>query len=607
MTDNHSANVTGQRSFKVTHNRMRRVRQPLWMATIGALGLAMLLAVGVAATHSTTVRAASAAVWRRVAQQRPPPATWQGAPPPDRVVLRVDPKGVLRPISPLIYGLAVANADQLAATGATLNRWGGNPNSRYNWEMGGAWNAARDWEFRNYGADTAKPTASSLVADEFIATNRAHGTTSLITVAALGWVARSGSKDAASVGVPEHGGPPVGDGSADAIRGYDPALNRQATSTRSLPRKNAPFVFPPTLNDAVVFQDEWIAHLVNRFGPADAGGVRFYAIDNEPDLWSSTHTDVHPVEPDYNEELTSFLDYAEAIKDVDPGAQILGPTLSGWTALLYSARDRGADNFHTHADRLAHDDMPFLPWWLEQVRQHDQRVGRRTLDVLDVHMYPQATGVYGAANDEWTNRLRLRSTRALWDPSYVDESWIAESVQLIPRLRGWIDRYYPGTRLAIGEWNWGADTTMNGAVAIANVLGIFGREGVDMAAYWTSPRPGSPGANAFAMYTNYDGQGHGFGDTALAATSSAPDDVVVFAARDSISGDMLLMVINQRPDVALATTVQLVGIDATVAQIYRFDATAPVVQDVGLQVINAAELPLTLTAESITLIRVEAR
>ena len=274
-----------------------------------------------------------------------------------------------------------------------------------------------------------------------------------------------------------------------------------------------------------VFQDEWVSHLVNRFGPAEANGVHFYAIDNEPDLWSVTHTDVHPVDADYDEELTSFLDYADAIKDVDPTAQILGPSLSGWTSLFYSARDRGTDKYRTHADRRAHGDMPFLPWWLDQVRQHDQHIGRRTLDVLDVHSYPQGDRIFAGATDEMTNRLRLRSTRSLWDPTYVDESWIGDSIALIPRIRAWVDQYYPGTKIAIGEWNWGADTTMNGAAAIADVLGIFGREGVDLAAYWTSPQPGKSGANAFALYTNYDGQGHGFGDFALAATTSAPDDI----------------------------------------------------------------------------------
>src|SRR5207248_4089884 len=125
------------------------------------------------------------------------------------------------------------------------------------------------------------------------------------------------------------------------------------------------------------------------------------------------------------------------------------------------------------SDRHAHGDMPFLPWWLDQVRQHDQQLSRRTLDILDVHYYPQGKGLYAGAVDDATSALRLRSTRSLWDPGYADESWIREPVRLIPRLREWVDHGYPGTMLAIGEWNWGAEKTVNGALAIADVLGIF--------------------------------------------------------------------------------------------------------------------------------------
>src|SRR4051812_491827 len=55
------------------------------------------------------------------------------APPPTTVTITVDPTRTLRPISPLIYGVAHANPDQLIGLGAQLNRWGGNPNTRYNW------------------------------------------------------------------------------------------------------------------------------------------------------------------------------------------------------------------------------------------------------------------------------------------------------------------------------------------------------------------------------------------------------------------------------------------------------------------------------------------
>jgi hypothetical protein len=58
----------------------------------------------------------------------------------------------------------------------------------------------------------------------------------------------------------------------------------------------------------------------------------------------------------------------------------------------------------------------------------------------------------------------------------VDESWIGEVVRLIPRMRAWVDAHYPGTKLAITEYNWGALNHINGALAQADVLGIFGRE-----------------------------------------------------------------------------------------------------------------------------------
>jgi len=89
-------------------------------------------------------------------------------------------------------------------------------------------------------------------------------------------------------------------------------------------------------------------------------------------------------------------------------------------------------------------------------------------------------------------------------PQYLDESWINETVQLIPRMKVWIDKYYPGTKLAIGEWSWGGEKSMSGALAIADVLGICGREGVDMASYWTFPPVHTPAAQAFAMFTHYN-------------------------------------------------------------------------------------------------------
>ena len=521
--------------------------------------------------------------------------------PPDHVSIALQTAASPGAISPLIYGI-VGDRGQLQATGARLNRWGGNPNSRYNWVQGSAWNAARDWEFRNYGQLAA---GASSAADDFVETNRSLGAQSMLTIPAIGWVARNADTETRSVDVPRGGGPPLAN-DPEAIAGYDPAQNRARTSVRSVARKDAPFDDPPDASAEVVYQDEWVNHLVNRFGTASSGGVGFYVIDNEPDLWSITHSDVHPVEPGYDDMLTTYLTYAEAIKAVDPTTAVMGPALSGWTALLYSARDRGSDNFRTHLDRRAHGDMPFLAWWLDQVRQHDEQVGHRTLDVLDVHFYPQAPGVFAGSTDEGTAPLRLRSTRSLWDGAYTDESWIRQPVQLVPRMRALIDRFYPGTRLGIGEWNWGADQTMNGALAIADVLGIYGREGVYLAAYWTSPPPGSPGAFAFAMYTNYDGLGHGFGDQSLAASSDHPDAVSAFGSRDTATGDLLLLLANQRDDADISATLLVDGLAPTgQVQVFRYGAADPAaIRQVATE-LDGGEIVLPRT--SLTLVRLSRR
>ena len=74
-------------------------------------------------------------------------------------------------------------------------------------------------------------------------------------------------------------------------------------------------------------------------------------MDNEPELWDTTHTDMHPLEVDYDEVLLRFLDYAMAIRAVDPTAQVTGPVASGWLGYFFSARDRDTDRCASHADR----------------------------------------------------------------------------------------------------------------------------------------------------------------------------------------------------------------------------------------------------------------
>ena len=315
----------------------------------------------------------------------------------------------------------------------------------------------------------------------------------------------------------------------------------------------------PTLDGGVVYQDEWVHHLVKTFGSSARGGVTLFAMDNEPDLWDATHRDIHPARMGYDDLLGTFLTYATAVKDVDPTALITGPVSWGWTGYEYSPRDRGDDNYHSHADQDQHGGEWFLPWFLHQVRDHDLKAGRRTLDVLDVHYYPQGQGLYGGQDDRDAQARRLRSTRSLWDPAYTDESWIGQPVRLIPRLNEWIAQDYPGTRLGITEWNFGADGAMDGGLAVADVLGLLGREGVFLANYWAYPPKNSPGYLAFKLYRNADGQGHGFGDQSARAVSADQNRLSCYAATDT-AGGLTVMLINKMPKATVTAPLTLRGL-----------------------------------------------
>jgi hypothetical protein len=507
------------------------------------------------------------------------------------VIVRVDDRGSGSPISPLVYGVAFADPAYLKELGATVNRWGGNGTSTYNWDNGNASNAGRDWEFRNVGG-------SGNAADLFISQSLAAGAQPVITIPTIGSVAKNDDNNTMSVGVPNQGGPPVGPGSL-AIAGYSPSANLARTSVPSLPTGNGPLPSGPDPSAPVVYQDAWVHYLASKFGTGP-NGVTYFEMDNEPDLWWITHTDVRPAEISYDEMVKEFTSYADAVKSVDPSAKILGPVVSGWTGYQFSALDRGSDNFATHADRQAHGDVPFLDWWLKQIAQHDKSLGKRTLDYLDVHYYPQAPNVASAhAADPITQALRIRSVRSLYDPTYRDESWIAQPIDLIPMLKGWIAKSYPGTGIAISEYNFGGDFDASGAVALAEALGIFGREGVYMANYWTNPPQNTPASAAFRLYRNYDGHGATFGDLSLPVASGSRQ-VAAFASRHSDTGEIDLVLANESLTQTATVQMQLAGAGSYKAQQFVIH---PGSSEITPETLDSMTSTLSLEPLSVRLVR----
>jgi hypothetical protein len=275
--------------------------------------------------------------------------------------------------------------------------------------------------------------------------------------------------------------------------------------------------------------------------------VRYYILDNEPSLWHSTHRDVYPTGATMEQVRDALVAYSGTIKSIDPGALVVGPEEWGWSGYLFSGYDQQYGSQHGWSylpDRVAHGGADYLPWLLQALKARSDLDGRKVLDIFTVHYYPQG-GEFSSDVSMAMQQRRNRSTRSLWDPAYTDETWINDRVQLIPRLRSWVNSsYYPGTPVGITEYNWGAESHINGATTQADIFGIFGREGLDYGARWTTPDAATPTYKAMRLFRNYDGNHSTFGDISVQALSSAnADNLSVFAAQRSTDGAVTVMIV----------------------------------------------------------------
>jgi hypothetical protein len=243
--------------------------------------------------------------------------------------------------------------------------------------------------------------------------------------------------------------------------------------------------------------------------------------------------------------------------------------------------------------------MDYMPWLLQQFRNEEITRGQRLLDVFTLHYYPQG----GEFSNDVSTTMQLRrnrSTRSLWDPNYTDETWINDRVQLVPRMKQWVAQYYPGTKIGLTEYNWGAENHINGATAQADIYGILGREGMDMATRWTTPDASTPAYKAMKLYRNYDGQKSAFGDTSVAATTPNPDNVSAFAAVRSSDNALTIMVVNKAA-ANTAVTINLANVTANgAAQVWQLTSANQINRIADVNISNNS-ISGNLPAQSITL------
>ncbi len=466
-------------------------------------------------------------------------------------------------VSPYVYGFnTFGMITQKPQTKWGILRNGGDATTDWNWTNDYT-NSASDYCFNQEGDGTiAGNVLATNAGADGIPAAQAAGIAYIATVPNVDFVSGPVSNNPYDVNGAEGPGacgPCPASPAACSSSGYgantcDFALACNQTScaananfVKNAPRKGSAFCTCagsgcggcPIDTQGEVFQDELVNYLKLNYGAA--GGL-FFMLDNEPNYWPSTHPEVWPTtgEPSCQTGTVTFDDvvsrnitYASAIKSVWPQTKVFGPVVAQ-DGVFYAG---------DYSD--SHLPTPFFAYYLGQLADAGVKGGTPLLDSFDIHFYTVASN--GAdclqmPRSFWDPDLGHQYTEAqLWDiyNGYAQDAdgffsqWYPPRV--IPRVLGAIDTAYGGSGLSspgfsISEYNFGCETSIEGGVAEADGLGVFGREGLFASTVFPlQSLTGNYIPPAFDVYRNYDGQGATVGDLAVSATTTDVVNTSVYA------------------------------------------------------------------------------
>lgn len=495
-------------------------------------------------------------------------------------------------ISPYVYGGAFPkNAAIITDSGLSVVRWGGNGASTYNWKLGTS-NADNDYFFEDFTFGALNKSADSDSA-QFIQDVKSAGSAPLMTMVMLPWVAQSAETSTTQGGTDNyHWSFSVSQDGACSATGkvdqynVDAGVNLQSNCSTTMVAGPAQLnrTYFPLLDDhtqtcpvaSCVYRNDWAAALSTAFGASP----HFYNMDNEIDIWGGTHVDVHPNPTTYEELRDIFLTESRNLKTWDSSAIRFGPVSCCWYFYWRSATGAG--------DTSSHGGVDFLPWWVNEVAWSDAVAGSRSLDVFDIHAYPDADT--GGLNTAQKQALAVSIYRDWWDPAFtsaasyiVNGGFSNEPVDSkpfrIPRMRAIVNQAYPGTLFSITEWSaeFAGASDFSTALGDADAYGILGREHVYLATRWTAPDPANPNYFALKLFTNYDGAHHGFAPISISDTNDGnPNLFSSYAAVNAAGTSMTVLLLNKDPQNAAQVQIATNGFTPSTVVSYTLAVSAPI-------------------------------
>jgi fibronectin type 3 domain-containing protein len=517
------------------------------------------------------------------------------------VTITVNP-AITKPISPYIYGINFYSGVTGAPPLLTFDRDGGNRWTAYNWETNAS-NAGSDYLYENddYLSPSTVPTEA---VRSFIAGDQTNDVASLVTFQLQGLVSGDESGPVSTTNPPD-------------MTRFKTVVDKKSTVS------SAPFTLSPPTTDANVYMDEFIWALDQKFTGMGIFGASpthptFISLDNEPELWNSTHLEVQGPNPVTSDNyITKTITLATALKDQFPDVTIFGPVHYGF---------QGIYNWQGELSATPNGTNWFPDKYLQALKTASTTYGKPLVDVYDFHWYVEEYDSNGTRALDLTSttltaaqiQLIVQSPRALWDPTFTDSTnsnpWIYQElgstpINLLGRLQAKINAENPGMKISITEYENGGWNHIAGTIAQADNLGIFGAQGLFAASFWPPNGTYSYALAGFRAFRGFDGANASFGDTSLQTTSSNVQNVVVYTSTDSTTPGRTVFVAINRSVSAQVTAINGAALSGT-AHLYQMTATtaqgqspvAPV--SIGTMAVSGSSLTITLPALSVTTIDV---
>jgi hypothetical protein len=385
---------------------------------------------------------------------------------------------------------------------------------------------------------------------------------------------------------------------------------------------SVPFTITPDTAGANVYMDEFLWALNQKIPNIFAAGATlptFVSLDNEPELWNSTHLEVQgPNRVTSDNYIANTINLTKALKDQFPSLLIFGPVHYGF---------QGIYNWQGELSATPSGANWFPDKYLTSLNTASSAYGKPLVDVYDFHWYAEVYDASGTRilNLNGTNltdaqvQLIVQSPRNLWDPTFNDDNntnpWIFNElghspINILGRLQAKIDSELPGMKIAITEYENGGWNHIAGTIAQADNLGVFGSQGVFAANFWPPSGTYSYALAGFRAFRGFDGANANFGDISLQSTSSNVRNVAVYASSDSATPGRTVFVAINRSTSSQVTSINGPSLSGT-ARLYQMTASSAQVQNpvqpvpAGQFAVSGSSLTVTLPALSVTTIEVK--